>query len=592
MKRWRRVHRPKQREKHGKSRGKPGRARRSRHAARKRRGRTARRGSHDRRRCVRRVTRGFRAAAWRPRIRLRAIRHARAGVADGTRPSRADCCTAAMRDDAQATHAESPNLSRGERHLLYDAAFATVIGTLNSGVVLVAYALMLGAPSSVIGVLAAVPFLTQLLQAPAVVLLERVRRRRLVAVSSLFVARLALPLMMVLGYVPDKTLALTLLVVAETVHCAFNAVAACAWNSWIRDLVPEQRLGDFFARRTVWATGLGIAGTALAAGALEFADADGRGDGSPLAFALLYGTGFVSSLFSTWHLSRVPEPAMPPRVQGERLRTLFAAPLRDRGFVRLIRFFASWQFAVNLAAPFFSVYMIRQLGFSAGFVLLMNIVSQLSNMAVLRGWGRLSDRFTNKTVLTFAAPGFLACIAAMALAGASGVRGWTAVYLAALHVLMGMFSAGVALASSAINLKLAPRGRSTAYVATSALVTSAAAGIAPLLGGLVAGFFEKRALRLSLDWQSPDGALHLIGLSLGWWQFFFVIAALLGLYSLHRLSLVAEPQEASRDELVQHVLNVARRTVRNASTVAGLRAAVMFPSGRIVNERREPPRAA
>lgn len=38
---------------------------------------------------------------------------------------------------------------RGERHLLYDAAFATAIGTLNSGVVLVAYALMLGAPASV-----------------------------------------------------------------------------------------------------------------------------------------------------------------------------------------------------------------------------------------------------------------------------------------------------------------------------------------------------------------------------------------------------------------------------------------------------------
>lgn len=490
----------------------------------------------------------------------------------------------ASRTDLSEVSADQ--LRRGERHLLFDAAFGTVIGTLNSGVVLVAYALMLGAPSSVIGVLAAVPFLTQLLQGPAVILLERLRRRRLVAVASLFVARLALPLMMVLGYLPDRRIALLLLVVAEVVHCAFNAVAACAWNSWIRDLIPEERLGRFFARRTVWATVLATVGTAVAALALQFADAGSDGGGSPAVFAALYGVGFASSLLSTWHLSRVPEPAMPPAGAGGRLRELFLEPLRDRGFVRLIRFFASWQFAVNLAAPFFSVFMIRQLGYTAAFVLVMNIVSQIANIAVVRTWGRLSDRFTNKTVLTFAAPGFIACIAAMALAGQVGPRGWTTVYLAALHVLMGMMAAGVALASSAINLKLAPRGRSTAYVATSALVTAAAAGIAPLLGGVLAGFFEKRELRLALDWRSPEGALQLVTISVSWWQFFFLLSALAGLYSMHRLSLVQEPAEVPRSRLVQHILDTARRSVRNVSTVAGLRAAVAFPSGRIVNQRQ------
>lgn len=476
-------------------------------------------------------------------------------------------------------------LQKGERHLLFDAAFGTVIGTLNSGVVLVAYALMLGASSSVIGVLAALPFLSQLLQAPTVLLLERVRRRRLVAVVSVFVARLALPMMMVLGFLPDKRLALALLVVAEALHCAFNAVTTCAWNSWIRDLIPEERLGHFFARRTTWATTLSATATGIAAAALHFLDADGRGDGSPAVFAMLYGAGFVSSLASTWHLARVPEPPMPPRASGERLWKLFLEPLRDRGFVRLIRFFASWHFAVNLAAPFFSVFMMRQLGFSAGFVLVMTIVSQVANIIVLRGWGRLSDRYTNKTVLTVAAPGFLACIAAMALAGQIGPTGWTAAYLAVLHVLMGMMTAGVTLATSAINLKLAPRGRSTAYVATTALVTAAAAGVAPLLGGLMAGFFEKRELRFAIDWRSPQGAFELVTVSFSWWQFFFAFSALIGLYSLHRLSMVQEPSEQPRSAMVQHILDTARRSVRNVSTVAGLRAAVAFPSGWLAAER-------
>lgn len=152
---------------------------------------------------------------------------------------------------APTTDIAPAQLREGGRRLMVDAAFATLVGTLNSGVVLVAYALMLGASSTVIGVLAAIPFLTQLLQAPAVVLLERVRSRRRVAIASLFVARLALPVMAALGFLQDRQLALWILVVAETLHCGFNAFAGCAWNSWIRDLIPDQKLGLFFARRTV-----------------------------------------------------------------------------------------------------------------------------------------------------------------------------------------------------------------------------------------------------------------------------------------------------------------------------------------------------
>ena len=69
-------------------------------------------------------------------------------------------------------------LSRGVNRLMADAAFATIVGTLNSGVVLVAYALFLGASPTVIGILAATPFLCQLLQAPAILLVERASSRR------------------------------------------------------------------------------------------------------------------------------------------------------------------------------------------------------------------------------------------------------------------------------------------------------------------------------------------------------------------------------------------------------------------------------
>jgi hypothetical protein len=67
-------------------------------------------------------------------------------------------------------------------------------------------------------------------------------------------------------------------------------------------------------------------------------------------------------------------------------------------------------------------------------------------------------------------------------------------------------------------------------------------------------------------------------LKLSNWDFYFIIAAVLGLYAIHRLSLVEETGEIERREMVQQVLHQTRRTVRNLSTVAGLRAITELPA--------------
>lgn len=478
------------------------------------------------------------------------------------------------------------DLSRGLNRLMADAAFATIVGTLNSGVVLVAYALFLGASPTVIGILAAIPFLCQLLQAPAILLVERVRSRRLISIAALFVARLALPLMAALAFIPNKTVALALLVIGETIHCAFNSVAGCSWNSWIRDLVPSDALGKFFARRTIWATLLGAAGTASAAGALELAHRGHAGAGA--VFFGLYAAGFLSSLISTWQLAKVPETTMARPAHRRSLKALLSRPLKDRNFLRVVRFLASWQFAVNFALPFFTVFLVEQAGYSAGFVLFLSIVSQLANLVVLRGWGELSDRFANKSVLAVAAPGFIACIAAMALVPEidAGAR---SAYLIGLHMLMGMASAGVALATSAITMKAAPEGEAHVYMATSSLITSGAAGVAPLIGGFFAAFFAHRQLGFDLTWTSPEGVAQVVALSFGWWQFYFLISAAMGALALTRLSSISEQGAVQPREMLLHVLNTARRGIRNASPVAGVRAAVAFPAAALIEARRRGP---
>jgi len=250
----------------------------------------------------------------------------------------------------------------------------------------------------------------------------------------------------------------------------------------------------------------------------------------------------------------------------------------------LLVFVGSWQFAVNLATPFFTVFIVRQLHFNVSFVMVLSVVSQIANIMALRTWGLLSDRFANKSVLAVCAPVYILSIVAMIGASQFGDRSLVKAWLVLLHVLMGASVAGVTLTSTNIALKLSPRGSATAYVAASATMTAVAAGLAPILGGLLADFFADRKLELVLRWSNPQNVLSL-PLVLTSWDFYFLLAGAFGVYAMHRLSLVAEHGEIERREMVGEVLNETRRTIRNISSVAGLRQATAIPASLLRDAR-------
>lgn len=138
---------------------------------------------------------------------------------------------------------------RGLRLLVIEAAFSGGAAALTSGVILTAFAVHLGASNVMVGVLASAPFLAQLLPVPAITLVERWRRRKMIAVISSLIGRAMLALMAVLAF-HTGTLPLILFLIAQVTLCRLGALGSCAWNAWMRDLMPEKRLGRFFARRT------------------------------------------------------------------------------------------------------------------------------------------------------------------------------------------------------------------------------------------------------------------------------------------------------------------------------------------------------
>ena len=84
----------------------------------------------------------------------------------------------------------SKELEKGLKFIIYDGICTQSMGVLTGGAFLVAFALDLGASNFYIGLLAAIPFLAQTIQIPAVFLVEKVRARRGVSIIFSGVSRM------------------------------------------------------------------------------------------------------------------------------------------------------------------------------------------------------------------------------------------------------------------------------------------------------------------------------------------------------------------------------------------------------------------
>ncbi len=467
-------------------------------------------------------------------------------------------------------------LRSGLRTVIKDGLTSQTMVTLTGGVFLVAFALELGASNLVIGLLAAIPPLMQLIQIPSIYLVEKYRVRRAIVVYASSLSRTPWLFIALIPFLFSPKAGLIFLIVGLSLDKAIGAVSSTSWNSWMRDLVPQDQLGTFFSKRMSFATGLGIL-LSLAAGIYIDYWKKLFPDYELYGYSVLFFLGFLAGMLGIYFISNIPEPRMAPVEEKPKFFELILKPFEDANFKQLIMFLGSWNFAVNLAAPFFTVYMLKRLQLDMSFIIALMVLSQLMNLAFLRIWGRFSDRFSNKSVLGVSGPLFMLCILAWTFTTMPEKYILTIPLLIAIHIFMGISTAGVTLASGNIGLKLAPKGQATAYLAANSLINSLAAGIAPILGGMFADFFAKRELSMVLRYISPRGELAIQTLNLQQWDFFFFFAFLIGFYSIHRLAIVREVGEVEEEIVVHELISEVKRPLRNLSTAYGLRQMVQFP---------------
>jgi MFS family permease len=385
-----------------------------------------------------------------------------------------------------------------------EGATAEIVGACCGGAALTGWAVHLGMSPRLIGLVGALPVVAQVLQLAGAFLTARFGHRRtaLVAVALSRQAFLPLALLPLLPLGPEGRRAL--LLAAAGAHHGLGIVATNAWNAWMGEMVPGRARGRYFGRRTALCTIAGGA-CALAAGlALD------RGQRAAAALPVLQALALVACLagVASVLLMRRQHAGSARREPVAWMLHAMARPLADGKARRVLAYAVAWNGACGLSAPFFGLYLLRDLGTGYAVLAAQGAGLAAAKIASAAGWGRAVDRVGARRVLLVCSAGLV--LSPLAWVASGPGRLWP---LALETALGGVFLGGQGVAGFALPLTVAPARERPFYLAAVAGAGGAAFAATSAAGGAFAAAMGGSQLRLLL---AGGAALRLAAVAAAW----------------------------------------------------------------------------
>ena len=261
------------------------------------------------------------------------------------------------------------------------------------------YLLLLQANSRHIGILNSLPNLfASLIQLTSADLTRRFNSRKRVITLFVFLQALTLFLMAGLAFTGDKNP--WPFIILAVLFAGFGALANPAWGSLMSDLVPAEKRGEYFGWRNRNLGLVIVCSTFLAGALLQGMQRINIFYG----FVLLFGTAFLSRMISWYFLCRMEEPALVVKKEDDFTFFEFLKRLKHSNFAQFALFVSLMSFSVNLASPFFAVFMLKDLKFSYTLFTTINVVSTFTIYTTMSRWGRHADKIGNLKIVKLTAP--------------------------------------------------------------------------------------------------------------------------------------------------------------------------------------------
>ncbi len=327
----------------------------------------------------------------------------------------------------------------------------------------------LGASEASVGLQTSFIFWLQLLQLPMLRVVARVIKRRILVVGQLLAQLGALPLVLFAGLAEGEH-AVGVALCAFAVTAAGINVAQSVWFPLLRGFVEPEAVGRFFGiLRTGWHLALIV----------YYLAAQRWLEAHPGAFGPLFLAGWVCGLLRVAMIVRLPERS---ERSGERIRVREAlALIRDhRDLRRYLAGAIAFRAVFWSVVPFALVMLRREVGFSAGAILLTTVAWYAGGLVVYV-WGRVADRVGPRPIFRWTSLGMGALIATLTLVEDPGPATLAAVaaFFAALYAL----AAGFGVADTQVLFRLAPPEAPARLLVVAQVASHMLPGLAPVAVG-------------------------------------------------------------------------------------------------------------
>lgn len=272
----------------------------------------------------------------------------------------------------------------------FDGLFAAASDTVPINY-LTLYLLAIGATGAQVGWFSALSSLAAALALlPGAFLVEKYGRRKdFTVIFGGLLARIMLMLMALAPLPLAGQPLIWLVIMLGVIRSAAGNLAFPAWMSITGDIVPMEGRGRYFGSRTFVMVIAGIVVTYLMG---EFITRVG----SPQGYQLALGLSFLTGLVSTWFFWLIQDSAGQQPVQSQMKLSLKEVWQDFRSSPLFFQFciaMAVWNLSLNIAGPFFNVYMAQNLEFTAVMIGLTAIATNVTRLLTQHKLGELADRW-------------------------------------------------------------------------------------------------------------------------------------------------------------------------------------------------------
>ncbi|MEM3370087.1 MAG: MFS transporter [Candidatus Woesearchaeota archaeon] len=260
-----------------------------------------------------------------------------------------------------------------------------------------AFAVKIGATDSQIGLLNSLPLLVSaFVQLFSVTAIDKFGNRKRVLLPADMMQALTWLFMAGVAFYLRSPI---LLIILFTASITLKMFMMPIWSSLLSEIVDENERGRYFGLRNRITGALNFAAILVAGFTINFFARQKDPQFLYYGFGIVFTIAFISKIVSWHYMRKMTEKPILIDQQSRFSFFEFVKKMPTNNFGRFILFISIYDIAVYMGAPFFTAYMLKELGMNLWVYTLVNGASTIFGFLVMTYWGKYTDIFGNKKII-------------------------------------------------------------------------------------------------------------------------------------------------------------------------------------------------